>query len=440
MELKKILSNWKEDMINDILSLLEIESVAGEPFELMPEGKAVNDALERALEIGSRMGFQVRNLEGHAGYIEYGTGEEYVAVLGHLDIVPVGSDWTRDPHGEIIGDRIYGRGAIDDKGPMIAALYALKAIKEESPVLSKRIRLIFGTSEETGGPDIKNYLMTEAQPAAGFTPDADFPAINAEMGILILKLTSELPDRNIMIRGGSAVNMVPDRARAVINLDDGTEAVFEERGISAHGSTPHKGESAVWKLVGQLREAMLSGELREAKLSESFKETMEFIDDYLCRDTGGSTLGIDLSDEPSGKLVMNMGTLSLKDGMLEIGLNIRYPVTFDGKDVLLKLEETLNQNGFRMVVEHEDKPLYYPVDHELVSRLMDAYRETTGDQRGPLAIGGGTYAKEMKNIVAFGPMLPGREDIAHQADEYISVTDLLLCAEVYAKAMKALAE
>lgn len=431
MELKETLSNWKEDMINDILSLLEIESVAGEPSELMPEGKAVNEALERALEIGRRMGFQVMNLEGYAGYIEYGTGEEYVAVLGHLDIVPVGSDWTRDPHGELVGDRIYGRGAIDDKGPMMAALYALKAIKEESPVLSRRIRLIFGTSEEIGGPDIKNYLKTEDQPAAGFTPDADFPAINAEMGILILRLIRELPDKNIMITGGSAVNMVPDRARAVISFDDGSEAIIEERGISAHGSTPHKGESAIWKLVRQLH---------EMKLSDSLSETVGFINDHLCSDTDGSALGIDLSDEPSGKLVMNMGTMRLDSGMLEIGLNIRYPVTFDGKDVLLKLEETLNQNGFRMVVEHEDKPLYYPVDHELVSRLMDAYRETTGDLGGPIAIGGGTYAKEMKNIVAFGPMLPGREDVAHQADEYISVKDLLLCAEVYAKAMKALAE
>ncbi len=440
MEIKETLSNWKEDMINDILSLLEIESVAGEPFELMPEGKAVNEALERALEIGRRMGFQVRSLAGHSGYIEYGTGEEYVAVLGHLDIVPVGSDWTRDPHGEIVGDRIYGRGAIDDKGPMMAALYALKAIKEEGTALSRRIRLIFGTSEETGGPDIKNYLMTESQPAAGFTPDAEFPAINAEMGILIIKLTRELPHRNITIKGGSAVNMVPDRARAVISHDDGTETVIEEKGISAHGSTPHKGESAIWKLVGHLHEMKVSGHLRETKISGSLDETIGFINDYLCRDTDGSALGIDLADEASGKLVMNMGTLELKDGKLEIGLNIRYPVTYSGDDVLAKLEEKVKLNGFRMVVEHEDKPLYYPVDHELVSRLMDAYRETTGDLRGPLAIGGGTYAKEMKNIVAFGPMLPGREDVAHQADEYISVSDLMLCAEVYAKAMKALAE
>lgn len=440
MEIKETLSNWKEDMINDILSLLEIESVSGEPFELMPEGKAVNEALERALEIGRRMGFQVRSLAGHSGYIEYGTGEEYVAVLGHLDIVPVGSDWTRDPHGEIVGDRIYGRGAIDDKGPMMAALYALKAIKEEGTALSRRIRLIFGTSEETGGPDIKNYLMAESQPAAGFTPDAEFPAINAEMGILIIKLIRELPDRNITIKGGSAVNMVPDRARAVISHDDGTETVIEEKGISAHGSTPHKGESAIWKLVGHLHEMKVPGHLRETKISGGLDETIGFINDYLCRDTDGSALGIDLADEASGKLVMNMGTISFDDGILEIGLNIRYPVTFDGKDVLAKLEEKMKQNGFRMVVEHEDKPLYYPVDNELVSRLMDAYRETTGDLRGPLAIGGGTYAKEMKNIVAFGPMLPGREDVAHQADEYISVSDLMLCAEVYAKAMKALAE
>jgi succinyl-diaminopimelate desuccinylase len=431
MNLKETLSNLKEDMINDILSLLKIESVAGDPEELMPAGKAVNEALERALEIGRRMGFKVRNLNGHAGYIEYGTGEDYVAVLGHLDIVPVGSDWTKVPHGELIGDRIYGRGAIDDKGPMMAALYALKAIKDEGAVLSKRIRLIFGTSEETGGPDIKNYLKTESQPVSGFTPDAEFPAINAEMGILILKLIKEIPDRGCIIKGGSAVNMVPDRAKAVISHDDGTETVIEEKGISAHGSTPHKGESAIWKLVGKLHEMKFSG---------AFGETLDFIGTALCRDTDGSALGIGLEDEASGRLVMNMGTMDLKEGKLEIGLNIRYPVTYTSEDVLVKLGEKMKQNGFRLNLEHEDNPLYYPVDHVLVARLMEAYRETTGDARGPLAIGGGTYAKEMKNIVAFGPMLPGREDVAHQADEYITVSDLMLCAEVYAKAMMALAE
>ena len=440
MDFKDTLSSWKEDMINDIMSLLEVESVEGEPEELMPAGKAVNEALERALEIGRRMGFGVRNLDGHAGYIEYGEGSEYVAVLGHLDIVPIGSDWTNNPHGEVIGDRIYGRGAIDDKGPMMAALYGLKAIKEEGAVLSKRIRLIFGTSEETGGPDIKNYLKTESQPVAGFTPDAEFPAINAEMGILILKLIKEMPDKGCLITGGSAVNMVPDRAKAVISHDDGTETVIEEKGISAHGSTPHKGESAIWKLVGKLHFMKLSGKLHEMKFSGGLGDTLDFINTCLCKDTDGSALGIDLADEASGKLVMNMGTISLKDGKLEIGLNIRYPVTFSSEDVLVKLEETMKLNGFRLILEHEDKPLYYPVDHELVARLMEAYRETTGDARGPLAIGGGTYAKEMKNIVAFGPMMPGREDVAHQADEYITVSDLMLCAEVYAKAMMALAE
>lgn len=430
MDYKDILSEWKEDMIGDILDLIRIESVAGEPEAMMPAGKAVNEALEKALDIGRRMGFRVKNLDGHAGYIEYGEGSEYVAVLGHLDIVPIGSDWKRDPHGELSGDRIYGRGAIDDKGPMMAALYALKAVREEGRGLSKRIRLIFGTSEEVGGHDIKNYLLTEDQPAAGFTPDADFPAINAEMGILILKAIKEIPESRVTIKGGSAVNMVPDRAKAVIANDDG-ETMIEEKGISAHGSTPHKGDSAIWKLVKKLNDLKLEG---------NTGETLSFVDKYLCSDTDGTALGIDLSDEASGKLVLNMGTMDLKDGVLEIGINIRYPVTFESEDVLGKFNEIMRQNGFKVVLENEDKPLYYPADHELVTRLMEAYRETTGDMREPIAIGGGTYAKEMKNIVAFGPMLPGREDVAHQADEYISVSDLMLCAEVYARAMKALAE
>lgn len=430
MEMKNWITEHQDGLLDDLLSVLAIESVEGEPLPGMPNGKAVNEALERMLGIGRSHGFRTGNIDGHAGYIEYGEGDDYVGVLGHLDIVPVGTGWTRNPLGEVHGDSVYGRGTMDDKGPMVASLHGLIALRESGLPLKHRIRLIFGTSEETGGPDIHTYLSKEKPPVAGFTPDADFPAINAEMGILIFSLEKHLPGTDLLeAEGGTAVNMVPAQASMRIR-ENGGEVTLKAEGVSAHGSTPEKGENAIWKLVD---------EALSRDLDPALKETLRLIQYNLCQDTDGKALGVDLSDDESGKLVQNFGLLSFKEEVLKLGINIRYPVTFRADDVLLKVRDVFEKEGFTFTLEAHNEPLFYPKDNDLIQKLMGVYHEVTGDTSGPLAIGGGTYAKEMPNIVAFGPQLPGRRDTVHQADESITIADLLLCAEIYARAMYELA-
>lgn len=431
MEINQIIENNRENLIKDVLKLVSFESVKDTEKEGMPAGEKVHAALEETLAMGKAYGFRTMNVDGHAGVIEYGEGEDYVAVLGHLDVVPVGEGWTKNPHGEVSGDRIYGRGTMDDKGPMVSALHGLIAIKESGVPLSHKIRLIFGTSEESGGPDIANYLKKERQPISGFTPDADFPAINAEMGILVIKLSKQLEGEEILsLEGGQAVNMVPDRA-SVSFMENGEEKELSFKGVSAHGSTPHKGENAISMMLHEMKNKALGGEL---------KDTLSVLDYNLAMDLDGHNMGIDLHDDASGKLVLNLGKMKLENGHLDTYINIRYPVTFKEEDVTEKIRTIFEGEGFTFDVVAHDGPLYYPKDAAFIKKLMDVYAKETGDHSEPLAIGGGTYAKMMKNIVAFGPLLPGREDTLHQLDEYILIEDLMTCARIYANAMIELAK
>ncbi len=431
MNLNKIILRNKEVLIQDVLDTVKYESVKGKPEPGMPEGRAVHEVLEAVLAMGDERGFKTKNLGGHAGYIEYGEGDDYVAVLGHLDVVPVGEGWTKSPHGEVVGDRIYGRGTMDDKGPMMAAFHGLMAIKEENPKLTHRIRLIFGTSEETGGDDIKQYLKTEPQPVSGFTPDAQFPAIHAEMGILVQKISIPVPSSPLLsLEGGQAVNMVPDFAYAKF-LEQGEEKTLRFEGVSAHGSTPEKGKNAISVLLQQLV---------EQKAMEPLKKPLSVLVYNLTKDLEGKNMGVDFRDDPSGTLILNLGKITLDQGMLETYINIRYPVTIKKEQVTKRIEDIFEAEGFKVETLGHDGPLYYEKNHPMIKKLMGVYANETGDQSEPLAIGGGTYAKMMKNIVAFGPYLPGRPDTIHQLDEYAEIEDLLTCAKIYAHAMVELAK
>jgi len=430
MLINQIIENNHNKIIEDVLRLVSIESVRSEGKEMMPSGEKVNEALIETLQMGKDYGFKTMNIDGHAGVIEYGDSDDYVAILGHLDVVPTGEGWTKNPLGEVFEDKIYGRGTMDDKGPMVAALHGLIAVKEAKIPLTHKIRLIFGTSEETGGPDIENYLLHEKQPIAGFTPDAEFPAINAEMGILVIKLSKKIDDAKLtLLHGGEAVNMVPDKAE-VGYTENGEVKTLKYQGVSAHGSTPHLGENAISKMVK---------DLMKNEAFDFLKDTLSVLEYNLTEDLDGHNMGIDFEDEASGKLVLNLGKIDYKDGMLDTYINIRYPVTFKKEETTNKVQELFEKEGFTVEVTQHDSPLYYPKDAELVTKLMKVYSKETGDEREPLAIGGGTYAKMMKNIVAFGPQLPGRPDTIHQLDEYILIEDLMLCTRIYANAMVELA-
>jgi succinyl-diaminopimelate desuccinylase len=454
----------KEALIADTQQFLRIKSVLqeDEKREGAPFGEGIAKALEFMLQKGEQDGFTSKNLDGYAGHLEMGQGDELIGILCHVDVVPEGDGWTSDPYSaEIRNGNIYARGAIDDKGPTMAAYYAMKIVKELELPLSKRVRMILGTDEESKWRCVDYYFKNEEMPTMGFAPDADFPIINAEKGICNLYLTKKektVQGENILVEltSGRRLNMVPDLARATIRSKnaqsiakryeqylqetkregsasvEGETVKLELRGISAHGSTPEKGENAGLYLA----EFLVNEELDKAGAAFA-GFTMQFFKG----DTRGKKLGIQYNDDITGDLTVNVGLLSYTDTEGgKLGLNIRYPVTTNLKETLHKLESSVGAYGFKVKDVSDSRPHHVDKDHVLIRTLQSVYEAQTGEEATLISIGGGTYARSLKAGVAFGPLFPGKEEFAHQKDEYIEIEDLLKATAIYAQAIYELAK
>ncbi|NLY42960.1 MAG: dipeptidase PepV [Clostridiaceae bacterium] len=451
-----------EDIIKTTQEIIRIPSVKGPAQPGKPFGEDTYRALEYMLALGNSMGFRTKNLDGYIGYIEFGEGTEMVGILAHLDVVPPGGNWTYPPFAAEIHDgKIYGRGAIDDKGPAVAALYAMKALKDSGVPLNKRIRLILGLDEESGWECIQRYKETEEAPSLGFTPDADYPVIHAEKGIVHYKIFKQvegnLPVRLIQLKGGDRPNIVPDYCEAVIEatpdirdqvhdyLKKATDApdlqvelcreentlTLKAHGKSAHGSTPEKGINAISKIISLLHSCM-----KNFNISHPF---IDFYMDCIGTETDGKSIGCLLEDSVSGKLTLNVGIASMDTSHAEIVIDIRYPVTFKEEDIYERIYPVVQRHGACIEKINEQSPLYVPKDHPLVQKLMKVYEDVTGEHREPLSIGGGTYARAFDNTVAFGATFPGEPELAHQTDEYILIDSLIRNAKIFARAIHALA-
>lgn len=463
MDLNNKIDELKNELVSSTQEILRIKSVEEPGVNGMPYGPGVGRALECALDISSRLGFKTVNLDGYVGYAEYGEGDDYVGVLGHLDVVPEGDGWEYPPYGAEIHDgKIYARGSLDDKGPIMAALYGLKAIKNAKLPLSKRVRIIFGTNEETGSREMEYYLDKEKPPVSGFTPDAEYPIIFAEKGLTTFKLVKDLNMKQggklqiKYIKGGQRSNMVPDYCEAAIETDNpselvkdidavstennykvrvelqGSQVIIKSYGVSAHGSMPQFGFNAIMQLF-ELLERLPVGD-------SDIYDFICFLNKYVGFDVYGEKFGVGLEDKASGKLSFNVGVIDMNEDMVSLILNLRYPVTFKLDDMMKPFNARLEGTGIRIEDFGHQEPLYFPEDHPLIKALQKVYTEQTGLEANLLAIGGGTYAKEMPNIVAFGPIFPGKPDLDHQANEYIEIDDLVLNAKIYAHAIYELAK
>lgn len=463
MDLNSKINELKDELIESVQGIIRIKSIEDEAKDGMPFGEGVSRSLDYALKIAEDLGFKTVNLDGHVGYAEYGEGEEYVAALGHLDVVPEGDGWKYPAYGAEIHDgKIYGRGTTDDKGPIIASLYGLKAIKELNLPLSKRVRIIFGTNEETGSKDIEHYLEYEKAPVAGFTPDADFPIINGEKGITIFDIVKsfEKQDKGEItiesIKGGVASNVVSSLCesrlkaknpkkicdlikenaekhgiKAEVNMDN-EEILLRVFGVSAHGSTPEKGVNAIMQSIKLL--AMLN--LPNGDL----KDLLVFLDKNIGENVYGENFGIFLEDSVSGKVSFNVGVINLNSKEGRLTLNLRYPVTKTLEDMMNPFNKRIEGTGIKVENFEHQKPLYFSPDSPLIQTLQKVYKEETGKEGELISIGGGTYAKEMPNTVAFGPIFPGEPDVIHKPNEYIKIEDLILISKIYAKALYELAK
>jgi succinyl-diaminopimelate desuccinylase len=465
LELENWIDEHREAIIEAAQRIVRVPSVAdtatmgtGAPF-----GRAVADALEQTLSLCAELGMRTENFGGYAGHAEFGEGEEIAAMLGHLDVVPPGDDWTCDPWGGEVRDGfLWGRGASDDKGPTYAALFGAKAVMDVASAagvsLSRRVRLIFGCDEESLWRCMEHYFGAAGQPlpTVAFTPDADFPLVHAEKGSFTAVVQKPLPTagavRFASLESGRRPNMVPDKAVAllvgepdvleriahVLDRTPGLSAEFGQRdlavlaaGVSAHGASPGRGDNAAIKLLQAVSDA-----------GQGVAHEFDWAADLAARGApDGTGVGISGQDDVTGPLTSNLGVVTVADGAARATFNIRYPATWDGEETIARFRASLAETGWEIVELHHTPPLYVPVDQEPVKTLLRVYREHTGDLRPPTTMGGRTYATSVAPVgVAFGAAMPGDPDVAHQADERFSVDRLIQAAKIYAHALYELAK
>ena len=433
----------KSDYLESLKTIVSYPSVLNEGENGTPFGQSIQNVLEKMLEITRSLGFKTYiDPKGYYGYAEIGQGEELLAVLCHLDVVPAGdlSDWETPPFEATIKDGwIHGRGVQDDKGPSLAALYAVKALMDAGVTFNKRIRFIYGTDEETLWRCMARYNELEETATLGFAPDSSFPLTYAEKGLLQIKLHGS-GSQELAIEAGEAFNVVPAKASYTGNLADSLEVELKKQafeyertadtvtviGVPKHSKDAAEGVNAIVRLATGLNPLVQHS-------------AIQFIAEAVGEDATGSRLFGEISDEPSGTLSFNVSGLSLDQDKSEIRIDMRIPVLAD-KD---KLVQELSQLAEEYQLRYEEfdylAPLYVPLDSELVSTLMAVYKEKTNDNSPAVSSGGATFARTMPNCVAFGALFPGALQTEHQANERTVIEDLYKAMDIYAETIYRLA-
>ena len=430
----------RSDFLESLKTLVAIPSVIGEKVEGAPFGEAIGDALDTMLALGEKEGYRTyKDPDGYYGYVQIGEGEEHFGILGHLDVVPIGkeSDWDTPPCALTLKDGYYcGRGVTDDKGPTLLAFYALKELLEEGAVLRRPVRFILGTDEENAWRCMDAYVEKEKHPLMGFTPDSSFPLVYAEKGVLQLRLTGKGSDINFV--GGQALNVVPSEAlypysaqleKHLKDLGAQIKKVGDELlviGKNSHASRVEAGINAFVLLLSGLKD------------NGSASPAARFVKEKLFGAYFAEKLLKVNEDDLSGKASVNLGRLNLSEKEEVIDLDMRYPVSFDDEKLVEELRKVAEEYGFELDVLSHLAPIHSALDSELVTSLLAAYREVSGDMTEPQISGGATYARAMDNLVAFGANFPWSESTEHQPNERATEKDMLLAFKVYKEALRKL--
>lgn len=423
-EIRKYLESHKDEMLGLLSELVAIPSVQGEALEGKPFGEEPARALAFMLEKCREYGFAVENVDNYAGSADFGAPEPELAILSHLDVVPAGSGWSSDPFTLTAdGDKLIGRGAIDDKGPAVAALFALRAVRELGIPLKKGVRLIFGTNEENGSADLAYYRGKRELPPMVFTPDGEYPVINAEKGMLRVYFSAPFNNGAIYDEGG-VINAVPQLCSYDVRLEENGDVSLnygKMKGVSAHASTPEKGDNAITKFLtfNNYGVPMLK------KLAELFPHG-EF---------NGKSCGLGFSDPISGDMTCVLSVLYTKEGRLHGGIDIRFPLDRKKAEISDIICGKLREVGFDIDSCEGVEPHCTDENSTFVQALLKTYERVTGEKGRCIAIGGGTYVHEIEGGVAFGAEFPGKDYHMHSPDEFITVGELLKNAELMAEAI-----
>ena len=464
--MNQLVNEWidahEKELLSDIKELCEIPSVLAPAEGDAPFGTECKKALLAAIDLCKKYGFATRNYDNYVATADFDPSLPHTLdMLGHTDVVPAGEGWTVTEPFKIIekDGRLYGRGTSDDKGPMLCALYAMRALKECNIPLTKGVRMIMGSDEETGSTDITKYYAVEEEAPMTFSPDAEFPLINIEKGQFraSLEKTIDLSDalpRILSLNAGIALNAVPQKAKIVLEGIGATDssllaairAIEEECkvevevsasganveltviGESAHASTPELGKNAglaAIKLVDRLP-------LADEKMKDAISKLLVLFPYGV---TDGSGVGIRMSDAESGPLTCTLDLYHIEDGKMSFAFDSRTPVMANEENCLEVAKKTIEEAGFTFSSQGMIMPHNVPADTPFVHTLLKAYTDVTGLEGKAVAIGGGTYVHELKNGVAFGAVLPDIDTHMHGADEFMDIKNINLATKVFAEAI-----
>ena len=451
-KIEQLLLQYREEMMETVQKWVRIPSVKGDAAPGAPFGVEARKALDTAMADCEKFGLKTQIFDGYAGHADLGEGStrDALAILAHLDVVPVGDGWTKAPFGgERADGKIFGRGTSDDKGPAVAALYAMRAVKEAGIPLRRKVRLILGCDEECGSSDMAYYKKVTDMPRSGFSPDADYPVINIEKGGSHVRFVGDLCPEGLQVLSmqvGERSNVIPGFASALVEGDEELAAkaeeagkklgfpvkatvgngavILETKGLTGHAAFPSHGRNAIGQMLLIFKELGAQGALLEMA-------------DAIGLTCNGENLGIAMRDDVSGELTASLDIIRIENGKLDAIMDVRYPVLFHPG----RMYELLNQRLQYLRAEDDGtRPPHFVSDQtELVQELLEAYHEVTGGEKRTIAIGGGTYAQSMEEGVAFGALFPGEVEMAHQADEYITEESLFQNAKIFARAIIRLA-
>ncbi|MBR0355189.1 MAG: Sapep family Mn(2+)-dependent dipeptidase [Oscillospiraceae bacterium] len=432
-------------IFEDIARLVAINSVEGEAKPGMPFGEGPARVLAEGLKLAEELGLEAVNCENYIGYAQIGEGEDYLATITHLDVVPVGEGWKEDPF--TMRERegwIIGRGVMDDKGPSVLCLYALKYLKERNIPLRYPVRALLGANEETGMGDVEYYLTHYKAPLFCFSPDANFPLCNGEKGITRGRLIAKVPMENIVdIRGGFVSNAIPDKAEARIRAAhvEAAPGLSVEReedglwhltaaGIGGHASLPEGTVNAIGVLVNAILDQNLAGG-EEAKYLRAVAD--------LCGHPDGSGVGVQADDGLFQPLTIVGSMIGVAEGRMVQTYDSRFPTNTSGAQIAAIIGERY-AGVLEVEADRDAPPFYMSLDKPEVQVCIRAYNDITGENAEPYTIGGGTYARDFPNAVSFGPEHPERPapDFAgpiHGVDEAASKDWLLEALKVYILAL-----
>lgn len=460
MFFKESIEKNKKIILENLKNLLKINSEYDESTVTseMPFGKGINDSLKYMESLAIADGFDVFNADGYALEISYGQAKKTIGILAHLDVVPSGEGWMYPPYSAtLVDNKIYARGAIDDKGPLLAAYYALKLIKDANIPLKKEVKLILGTDEETSWKGVDYYFNTlkKKMPEIGFSPDASFPLVYGEKGRIALDFKindmSSCAYKNdclISFSGGNRYNVVIEKAEMLLKIDVTTDFLDFISQSNLQGDVKYDGQNYQYILYGKSAHAMepekgINAGTYLAMFASKYTNNplVNFIAKYNHLDYNLKKFDFYFTDKEMGLATLNIGIINIAKDISRMTYDIRFPNNFDYESFMKKIKCYATENGLLITKSSIKMPHYVSPNSELVTKLYEAYVKNTGDLvNKPFTIGGGTYASMINGAVAFGMEMPGEDELAHQKNEYLDLDIFYKTIQIYIDAILSLGE